>query len=71
MATELSLGTLVGSTLNQQNQRIKTLETETTLSTYTSSTLPASPSTGETVFVSDDSTLRTWDGSSWISTQLS
>ena len=71
MAKELSLGTLAGSALASLGRRINTLETETTIPVYTSSTLPASPITGETVFVSDDSTLRTWDGSSWISTQLS
>lgn len=71
MATELSLGTLAGSALANLGSRISTLETETTLPVYTSTTLPSSPVSGEIVYSSDDSTLKTWNGSSWVSIQLS
>ena len=71
MAKELSLGTLAGSALANLGRRISTLETETTLPVYTSSTLPSAPVSGEIVYSSDDSTLKTWNGSSWVSIPLS
>jgi hypothetical protein len=66
-----NLNTIIGSLLGNMTTRISTLETETKLPVYTSSTLPASPATGDTVYSSDDTSLKTWNGSAWISVTLS
>tara|TARA_Y100000593_G_scaffold33336_1_gene65576 strand:- start:2205 stop:2411 length:207 start_codon:yes stop_codon:yes gene_type:complete len=63
--------TILGSVTGDLAARIATLEDETSLPVHTSTDLPSSPETGDSVFCSDDSSIKTWDGSQWVSTTLS
>tara|TARA_R110002167_G_scaffold116193_1_gene291061 strand:- start:956 stop:1159 length:204 start_codon:yes stop_codon:yes gene_type:complete len=67
----MSLATITGAIIGGIENRINSLESEVKLPVYTSSTLPASPATGESVYSSDDTSIKTWNGSAWISVTLS
>tara|TARA_R110002096_G_scaffold10793_1_gene40952 strand:+ start:173 stop:376 length:204 start_codon:yes stop_codon:yes gene_type:complete len=67
----MSLATITGAVIGGIENRINSLESEVKLPVYTSITLPASPATGESVYSSDDTSIKTWNGSAWISVTLS
>ena len=65
--TRLGIGT-TGHSLVADSAATEGMKWATVPTVCTSSTRPASPYTGQTIFETDTETLRTWSGTVWIST---